>query len=91
MNYLLNSSTVDNLNFGVLPDFMQLDISLVKQIDFRYFYADIGITILNVLNRQNELSRKNIEIPEGLQQHNMQIATTASAFSPLFYVNLRYE
>lgn len=91
MNYLKNSSIINNLEFGNLPNYIQLDVSLVKQIDFRYFYADIGFTILNVLNKQNELSRKNIIISEGTKHHNLLIATTASSFSPLFYINLRYE
>lgn len=91
MPYLLNHSTPNELSFGQLPNFMQLDISVVKQFDFNYFYADVGFTILNLLNHRNELSVKNITLPEGTNRHIVQTTTTATSFSPLFFINLRYE
>ena len=90
MPYLSSSST-EQLNFAQLPDFIQLDVSLVKQFDFKYFYADIGISILNVLNHRNELSVLNYVLPEGSAVHNVHTISTATSYSPLFYVNLRYE
>lgn len=89
--YMLNTSTSSNIEFGMLNNFMQLDLSLVKQFDFKYFFADIGVTVLNVFNSQNQLSVKNFVIPEGSSVHNVQTTTTATSFSPLFFINLRYE
>ena len=91
MPYLQVNSTPDSFVFGVLPHYMQLDFSLVKQFNFHYFYADVGITILNVLDRKNEIAAKNFVLPEGIQNHTVKSITTATSFSPLFYINLRYE
>jgi hypothetical protein len=85
------NSDQSQLLFGVLPYFSQLDASVVKQFDFKYFYADIGISILNILNRRNELWVHHYLLSEGPAQHQVSASTTATAFSPLFYVNLRYE
>lgn len=91
MPYLLNSLASTQLNFAKLPNFMQLDVSLVKQFNFKYFYADLGISILNVLNHRNELSVLNYTLTEGSTTHTIHTTTTATAYSPLFYVNFRYE
>ncbi|MGF7139360.1 TonB-dependent receptor plug domain-containing protein [Roseimarinus sediminis] len=89
--YMKANSDQSQLLFGVLPYFSQLDASVVKQFDFKYFYADIGISILNILNRRNELWVHHYLLSEGPAQHQVSASTTATAFSPLFYVNLRYE
>lgn len=91
MPYLKPESTNASLQFGQLPHFFQMDVSLVKQFDFKYFYADLGFTVLNVLNRRNELQKTNFVIPEGPTTNQVQITKTSTSFSPLFYVNLRYE
>ncbi|MFA9391529.1 MAG: TonB-dependent receptor plug domain-containing protein [Prolixibacteraceae bacterium] len=89
--YLLNTSSSSQLNFDAHPDFMQLDVSLVKQFHFKNFFADLGITVLNVSNRTNEIGYTNFTIPEGTKSHRVSTTTIATSFSPLFYVNLRYE
>lgn len=89
--YLLAQSSSTQLDFARHTNFMQLDLSLVKQFNFQNFYADLGITVLNVFDQRNELQTKNIIIPEGSKQHLVTATTTATSFSPLFYINLRYE
>jgi hypothetical protein len=91
MPHLKHTSTISTFDFETMPDFMQLDVSLVKQFDFNYFFADIGVTVLNVFNRINYISIKNTTIPEGNNVHNIKNTTIATSFSPLFYINLRYE
>lgn len=89
--YLMNTSTSNVLNYGRLPNYRQLDVSLVKQFHFHNFFADIGLTVLNVANHKNEIAVKNLTIPEGTATHNISTTTVATSYSPLFYVNLRYE
>ena len=91
MPYMNNSSSFNAIEFSYLPDFMQLDVSMVKQFDFKIFYADIGMTVLNVLDHKNEIANKNFRVPEGNRVHNASTKTLATSFSPLFYINLRYE
>jgi hypothetical protein len=89
--YLESNSGKENFQLGQFDDFMQLDVALEKQIDFQYFFADIGITVLNVLDRQNTTHQKNISIREEPRQISYKTRTRATAFSPLLYINLRYE
>jgi ferric enterobactin receptor len=89
--YLESNSQKENFQLGQFNDFMQLDIALEKQIDFQYFFADIGITVLNVLNRSNTIDERNISIREEPEQIIYKTRTRATAFSPLLYINLRYE
>ncbi|MDA3928561.1 MAG: TonB-dependent receptor [Prolixibacteraceae bacterium] len=89
--YLLDNSTSSQLNFGQHAQFMQMDVSLVKQFKFKEFQADIGITVLNVLDQKNGIAVKNYTITEGLTKHSINSTTIATSFSPLFYINLRYE
>lgn len=89
--YLLNTSAYQELQFGVLNDFVQLDLGLVKEFKFENFYADLGLTVLNVLNRPNQIHVKNFTLPEGTAVHRVNVSTAATSFSPLFYINLRYE
>lgn len=91
MPFVLNTSSYQSMQFDALPDFIQLDLGLVKEFQFENFYADLGLTILNVFNRSNEIHVKNYLLPEGNNSHRLSVTTTASAFSPLFYINLRYE
>ena len=91
MPFLTDQSTSNFLQFGLLNNYNQLDVSLVKQIDFKFFYADVGVSILNVMDYMNKLSVKNYTLPEGKNSHNVNVTTTATSFSPLFYINLRYE
>ncbi|MBN2807081.1 MAG: TonB-dependent receptor plug domain-containing protein [Prolixibacteraceae bacterium] len=91
MPYLLNSSAYQLPEFSTQPDFIQLDLGLVKEFQFENFHADVGITILNVFNKMNETQVKNFVLPEGTSTHQVNVTTTATSFSPLFYINLRYE
>ncbi len=89
--YLEESSAQNKLNVSQFNDFIQMDIALEKQIDFQYFYADIGVTVLNVLDRKNVIAKKNIRIREEPDQISYRTRTYATLFSPLLYINLRYE
>lgn len=89
--YLKASSERNLLNIEKFNDFMQFDFALEKQIDFQYFYADIGVTILNVLNHKNTIAEKNIRIREEPDLIYYRTRTLSTSFSPLIYINLRYE
>jgi ferric enterobactin receptor len=91
MPYVMSTSSYQVLELGTLPDFIQLDLGLVKEFQFQNFYADVGITILNVFNQSNQTHVKNFVLPEGTAKHQVNMTTTATSFSPLFYINLRYE
>jgi hypothetical protein len=89
--FLSAESEYQQLVIGQLPEYNQLDISLVKQFDFKLFYADIGVTILNVLNNENLINVRNFKISEGRNEYSVKTTTSSTAFSPLFFINLRYE
>lgn len=89
--YMLNTSTNTQLNFNSHPNFLQMDVALVKEFQFQNFYVDLGFTVLNVFDRRNEIGMKNYVLPEGSSKHVVNVTTTATSFSPLFYINLRYE
>lgn len=89
--FMTDSSNVSTFRFDQLQYNLQFDVSLVKHFHFQGFYADFGFTVLNLLNRKNEIAYKNIQIPEGNTAHDIKVKTFGTSFSPLFYVNLRYE
>jgi hypothetical protein len=89
--YLLKSSTLTDFQFARFQDFSQLDISLIKEFRFKYLYADIGVTFLNVLNKRNEVGMEYYDVLGELSKHSFNSVTTSTFYTPLFFINFRYE
>jgi len=89
--YLAKTSTSSHFELKRFSDFSQLDISLIKEFKFKYLYADMGVTFLNVLNNKNEVDMQYYDVVGELSSHTFQSLKTSTFYTPLFFINFRYE
>lgn len=87
---LVKGSTQTLMQTTRLPYFLQVDLSLVRQIKTKHLTAEAGITLLNLLNRENILQSEYFRLTGDDTDLSVKSDMTALSFTPLFFVNLKY-
>jgi len=76
--------------FDRLPNFSQLDLSVVKQFRTKLFVAEVGATLLNIFNRENVLTSDYFRLTGDNTDLSVKSEITALSFTPVFFINVKY-
>jgi hypothetical protein len=87
---LTQGSTRTLMQTTRLPYFLQVDLSLVRQFKTRHLTAEAGISLLNLLDRENVLQSEYFRLTGDDTDLSVKSDMTALSFTPLFFVNLKY-
>ena len=79
------------LNSERLPNFSQVDVSLTKQIVARRFTFEGGISLLNVLNRNNVTGVDYFRLTGSDTDLSVKSEITALSFTPVAFVSIRFN
>jgi ferric enterobactin receptor len=74
-----------------LPNYSQVDVSLTKQIVARRFTFEGGISLLNVLNRNNVLGVDYFRLTGSDTDLSVKSEITALSFTPVAFVSIRFN
>ena len=86
----LNESN-DILNPERTPYFGQLDFALTKKIILSNFTINGGASLLNVLDRKNVVEVNYLRFASDREALTMRSDISALAFTPVFFVNIRFN
>ena len=78
-------------DFGRLPFFAQADFSLMKRWNYKFFTLSSGVSLLNVLNRENVLEVDYFNISDEAGSYAVRTDVTAMKFTPVFFVNIKLQ
>lgn len=73
------------------PHFAQLDFALAKKINTQYVAIDAGASLLNVLDRKNVVEVNYLRFASDQQALSVRSDISALAFTPVFFINLRFQ
>jgi hypothetical protein len=85
-----------NLSGNALPEiersesFSQLDFAVVRKFSARFFTADAGISLLNVLNRKNIVEVDYLRFSSDSGSLTVRSDVSALAFTPLVFINFKF-
>jgi ferric enterobactin receptor len=89
--YLLQKSTQSQFNFSKLPDFSQLDFSLIRQFSLKGIKVEAGAVLLNVLGSKIEKEINFYRQGEAPSAFIIKSTTYGIPFTPTFFVNLKFD
>ena len=79
------------VKFSRLNNFSQLDLGLVKRFRYKHFSFDTGASLLNVFDRKNILESDYFTLTDATGTSTMKSELTSISFTPVFYINLRFN
>jgi hypothetical protein len=71
-------------------NFSQLDFAVVRKFSARFFTADAGISLLNVLNRKNIVEVDYLRFSSDSGSLTVRSDVSALAFTPLVFINFKF-
>lgn len=83
-------STSTQLLSDRLPNYSQVDMSLVRRITTKFVAIETGLTILNVLNRKNVTDINYFNLTGDSSELSVKSEISALSFTPLFFISLKY-
>jgi len=86
--YLATAQTNNEVEFERLPYFMQTDLSAIKRIRSRSFDLNLGLSLLNVFNRENVLEVDYFNVSDNTGSFSVRTDITAVHFTPVFFINI---
>ncbi len=89
--YLISQDGTSTGEFGRLPFFAQADFSLIKRFKYNYFQLSAGISLLNLLNRENVLEVDYFNVSDATGSYSVRTDITAMKFTPVFFINIRLQ
>ncbi len=73
------------------PSFTQVDLALTREIVMSRFRFEAGLSMLNLLNRSNVVEVNYLRFASELGSMTVRSDISALGFTPLFFVNARFQ
>ncbi|HPR31034.1 MAG TPA: TonB-dependent receptor [Prolixibacteraceae bacterium] len=89
--FLLPDSHSGEWVLGRTAPFSRLDFMLMKQFQWKTFRVETGVSLMNLLDRKNEIDREFYSVPSGNSSGLFQFTYNDLPFSPQFFLSLRFE
>ncbi|WP_163708046.1 TonB-dependent receptor [Mangrovibacterium lignilyticum] len=86
--YLVSDSNSGDSEFDRLPYYMQADLSFIKRLQYKFFNLSTGVSLMNILNRQNVLEVDYFNVSDATGSYSVRTDITAMRFTPVFFVNI---
>ncbi len=71
--------------------YSQLDFALVKTYHKKFFAAEAGVSLLNVLNRRNIVEVDYLRFSSDQESLTIRSDISSLAFTPVFFVNFKFR
>lgn len=90
-HFLITDEPGSSQEFGRLPFFAQADFSIIKRWNYKFLTLSSGISLLNLLNRENVLEVDYFNISDATGSYSVRTDITAMKFTPVFFVNIKIQ
>ncbi len=89
--YLTASELSEPASIERLPYFLQTDLSVTRKVQYKFCSFNLGISLMNVLDRENVLEVDYFNISNNTGTFAVRTDITSMQFTPVFFVNVLFK